>query len=308
MALSPRDIQLHEGGVRAQVVGMTTPSNAPAFTTGSHLCAARDLAPSEDNRGFGAMETSSNEGSEQEPLQGEEHRWALILLVVCGLDLIASAVIAIVSFRYAYFDDGVSLYCMGFQAISHLTSSAALVLRFMGEFLPQREVEFGDQVSEACLLRERRRRDLKREQGMSIFMGISMLLGSAALLFKAFRKIRFWDKWYLDHADLDREIENITGLLAWWGFAMYGLEAALRFVVARKLRRSIIWHAFVVSVVALLFLLVLGIAASYEKEWSWKAEPIAAIVLVFIQLFEGVRMIYLHLDDVDDRLKNDTRA
>merc|ERR1712217_11652 len=186
---------------------------------------------------------------------------------------------------------------MGFQAVSHFTSSMALVLRFMGEFLPQREVDFGDQVSEACLLRERRRRDLQREQGMSIFMGLSMLIASAALLFKAFRKIRFWDKWYLDHADLDREIENITGMIAWWGFGLYGLEAVLRFVVARRLRRSIVWHAFVLSLVALLFLLVLGVAASYEREWSWKAEPIAAMVLVVIQLCEGIRMIYLHLGD-----------
>jgi len=81
-----------------------------------------------------------------------------------------------------------------------------------------------------------------------------------------------------------------------------------RFFAARKLDRRIIWHAFVASVVSLIFLFVLGFAASYEKEWSWKAEPIAAIGLSFVTLIEGVRIIILHLDDMDIRLKFDPRA
>jgi len=76
----------------------------------------------------------------------------------------------------------------------------------------------------------------------------------------------------------------------------------------RKLRRSILWHGFVASVVSLVYLFILGFAASYEREWSWKAEPICAIALSFVTLFEGIRIIILHLDDMDTRLKFDPRA
>lgn len=143
---------------------------------------------------------------------------------------------------------------------------------------------------------------------MSECMGIVMLISSAALVFKAFQKLSQWDKWYLDHRDMDKEAEWATEFLAWYGFAIYLLQAGFRYLAARRLRRSIMWHGFVASVVSLLFLLVMGIAASYEKEWSWKAEPIAAIVLTFLAVFEGVRIIIMHLDDVDIRLKFNPHA
>jgi len=44
------------------------------------------------------------------------------------------------------------------------------------------------------------------------------------------------------------------------------------------------------------------------KEWSWKAEPIAAILLSFVTLAEGIRIIYFHFDDVDMRLQTDNKA
>merc|ERR1712008_49353 len=101
---------------------------------------------------------------------------------------------------------------------------------------------------------------------------------------------------------MDAEVQWVTELLAWYGFSWYVIQAGVRLWAAIKLRRSLVWHAFVASVVSLLFLLVLGLAASYQKEWSWKAEPIAAIVLAFVTLCEAIRIVIMHLDDMDTRL------
>merc|ERR1711879_896653 len=192
----------------------------------------------------------------------------------------------------------------GIQAISHLLSSLMLMLRFAGERSLGRHA---DADAAANLLRRERRRFLLREQGVSVVMGLVMLLSSAALLFKAFRKIKFWTYWYRDHKNLDTEAQWVLEFLAWYGFAAYFLQALFRFYVGRKMRRSIIWHGFAASVVSLLFLFLMGFAASYQKEWSWKAEPICAIALSFVTLFEGVRIVIMHLDDMDMRLKFDPR-
>merc|ERR1712124_224052 len=96
------------------------------------------------------------------------------------------------------------------------------------------------------------------------------------------RKIRFWDKWYVDHKTMDDEVQVITEVLAWKGFAVYVIAAGVRYVAACKLRIHLIWHCAIASTVSLLFLFFLGLAASHEKEGFWKAEPIAAIVLSLI--------------------------
>jgi len=237
---------------------------------------------------------------EQEALTPQESLWALILLGFSSFDLLASGCLAGFAFAYAWRDEGVSLYCLGIQAVSHLASSLVMVMRFMWEILPAREDTTG--VSDGCLLREQRRRDLHREQAFAITMGLAMMVSCTGLLFKAFRKIRFWDVWYLDHAAQDEEIIRVSELMAWWGFAGYFVQALLRFLGARRLRRSIVWHAFAVSVVSLIFFFVIGLAASYQKEWSWKAEPVAAMVLVFVMLCESIRMVINHLGDVDSQL------
>merc|ERR1711862_465891 len=107
------------------------------------------------------------------------------------------------------------------------------------------------------LLRKTRRAQLVREQGMSVCMGIVMLISSIALLFKAFRKIRFWDRWYLDHHAMDEDVEETTMFLAWYGVVVYSLQAIVRWLCARKLQRSVIWHSLVASCVSLIFLFVL---------------------------------------------------
>merc|ERR1712032_946806 len=102
--------------------------------------------------------------------------------------------------------------------------------------------------------------------------------------------------------------ELATEFLAWYGLSVYTAQAVFRFAAGRKLKRGMIWHGFFASVVSLLFLFILGIAASYEKEWSWKAEPIAAIALSSAALVEAVRILILNIDDMDTRLRVDTFA
>jgi len=241
---------------------------------------------------------------DQDQITPEERQWSLYVAIVSGMDVIVSAGICAASFSYAYKDAGVSLWCMGIQTISHWLSSWMLMLRFWGEHsLPQL-----DDDNSQRLLRGSRRKFLIREQIGSTIMGLVLLISSAALLFKAFRKIKFWTRWYEDHARMDAEAQWVLEFLAWYGFSVYFLQAIFRFVAARKLRRQILWHCFVASVVSLLFLFVLGFAASYQREWSWKAEPVAAIVLAFVTLAEGTRIVIMHLDDMDTRLRYDSRA
>mmetsp|Transcript_1257 Transcript_1257/g.2619 ORF Transcript_1257/g.2619 Transcript_1257/m.2619 type:complete len:289 (-) Transcript_1257:140-1006(-) len=231
----------------------------------------------------------------------EERKLNLVLTIVSIIDVISSLVVMSVAFTYAYRAAGVSLYCMGIQAISHLLSSVLLTMRFIGELSLSSDCE-------ESFLRESRRKFLYREQACSVTMGIALLVSAASMLFKAFRKMKFWEKWYLDHQHMDEEAQWCTEFLAWYGFAFYLIQALIRFYMGRKLKRSLIWHAFWASVVSVLYLLVMGIAASYEKEWSWKAEPIAACVLACVNLVEGIRVVISYLDDMDTRMRFDSRA
>mmetsp|Transcript_15191 Transcript_15191/g.43751 ORF Transcript_15191/g.43751 Transcript_15191/m.43751 type:complete len:288 (-) Transcript_15191:294-1157(-) len=235
----------------------------------------------------------------------QERRWSSWVAFMSGADMFMSLAILVVSWSFAYKDAGVSLWCMGLQAFSHFLSSAMLTFRFIGE---ARTGLHTDEASATRLLRKERRRWLLREQIVAITMGLVMLLSSAGLLFKAFRKIKFWKVWYKDHEQMNVEAQWVLEFLAWWGFAIYLIQAVFRCVMAVKMRRVILWHGFVASVVSLLFLLSMGFAASYQKEWSWKAEPICAILLCFITLAEGVRIVIMHLGDTEMRLRNDPRA
>lgn len=286
--------------VRPQVVGHPSSDDsggAGLRMRGVHRFANQDEDDDEEEEG----------GVDQEPPTEEEKRWGTWLAMASLIDVLSSTGVFITCFSYAYRDAGVSLWCMGIQAISHLLSSLMITLRFCGE----NSLPSGNEHSDQGLLRKRRRRFLVREQVVSITMGLVMLMSSAGLLFKAFRKIRFWERWEQDQAKrdaMDQEVQWVTEFLAWYGFSMYFVQAAFRFFVARKMRRSIVWHCFVVSVVSLLFLGVMGVAASYQKEWSWKAEPICAIALAFIVLAEAIRIVISHLDDMDTRLRFDPRA
>lgn len=245
----------------------------------------------------------------QEELSSREQVAAGILILTSLLDVVVSGAIAIVAVKSAYRNNSSSLACLAMQAMSHIASSMSLISRFIGDTLPARERTFeSDEVPDACLLAVRRRRDLVREKAISIAMGIFLVVFACGLLVKAWRKIQLWDSWYLDHELQDRDILQVTEILAWWGFAAYALQSILRCAVAREIRRSCVWHAFSISFVSVLFLLVLGVGTSYQREWSWKAEPIAAFALVLICLCEAVFIIYSHLGSVDKTLQQDTRA
>lgn len=261
--------------------------------------ASRDVGLEED-------EEEEDLGVTQEPPTPEEQRWGLWLAIVSAVDVVLSGAIFIASFSFAWRAAGVSLWCMGIQAISHLLSSLMLTMRFLGE--RSFHIASTDELTRSGLLRKDRRRFLVREQITAIIMGLVMLLSSAGLLFKAFTKIKFWKTWYDDHETKDRETQLALEFLAWNGFSIYFIQAVFRLIAARKIRRVIVWHTFVASVVSLIFLFVLGFAASYQKEWSWKAEPIAAIALAFVTLGEGIRIVVMHLDDMDTRLRFDPRA
>mmetsp|Transcript_108349 Transcript_108349/g.258550 ORF Transcript_108349/g.258550 Transcript_108349/m.258550 type:complete len:286 (+) Transcript_108349:68-925(+) len=239
----------------------------------------------------------------QEASSLEERKLSCLLIVISIVDIISSAIIMGFAFKFAYRAVGASLYCVGIQAISHMLSSLLLTFRLIGELgVPQ--------DAEETLLREKRRRFLLREQGINVFMGLSMLVSAAALVFKAARKIRFWDKWYQDYErkDMDAEAQWATEFLAWYGFAFYLIQAVVRCIMGRKLRRSIVWNAFVTSVISLVFLLVMGIAASFEGEGVWKAEPICAIVLALVTVVEGMRITVANMDDMNTRMRFDSRA
>lgn len=280
-------------GVRPQIVG--------ASTSGSGELRRRSVPKEEEE------EDEEDDYVQQEPPSENDKRWGTWLATTALIDVVSSGAIVITSFSYAYHDAGVSLWCMGIQAFSHLLASLMLVLRFCGEnSLPK-----SDEASVRGLLKQRRRRLLNREQFLSITMGLTMLLSSAGLLFKAFRKIKFWHRWHQDVAKreaMDSEVQWVIEFLAWYGWSAYTLQAVFRFVAARKLRRDLVWHSFWASMVSLLFLFVMGVAASNMKEWSWKAEPICAIALAFLTMIEAIRIVISYLDDMEMRLRHNPRA
>lgn len=199
---------------------------------------------------------------DQEEIMGDDVKWSFAMGILAGLDLFFSAAFCGVAFKYAFFDNGASLYCTGCQMLSHWFSSLLLILRAAAELCPRRQNE-----REVSLL-QKRRVQLQTEQGISIVMGLTMLIGAASLAFKAFLKMRFWNAWYLDHHAMDEEIATTSRWLAWTGFCIYFLQAVLRAKAARVIRIALYSHACVASAVSCVFLLSLGVAASFEGEVS----------------------------------------
>eukprot|EP00434_Breviolum_minutum_P002715 symbB.v1.2.002391.t1/scaffold125.1/size314497/7 len=128
---------------------------------------------------------------------------SVALTIVSIIDIISSSITMCVAFKFAYRSIGASLYCLGFQSLSHLLSSILLTLRLVGELRVPRDAE-------ETLLRSERKRLLLREQLVNVLTGLSLLIAAAALVFKAARKIRFWDKWYTDHLYMDKEAQRAT--------------------------------------------------------------------------------------------------
>lgn len=243
--------------------------------------------------------------AKQERMNERQRRYGLVLCVVSAFDIIISGFMMVVAFAHAYLDNGVSLYCLGIQAFSHMLSSSLLALRFWDEYWQPEDAPAGP---EHGLLKDRRRVYLVREKAMSFAMGGVMLLSAMALLTKAVRKMAYWDVWYKDHVAIDREAKFATLFLAWYGVVVYSFHVFVRGMVGSVLRRHVVWEALACSLVSMGYLLVMGVTAAFENEHSWKAEPIAAMVLALASVFEAWRMIRSHSGDVEAKLDIDPWA
>lgn len=241
----------------------------------------------------------------QERMNEKQRRFGLILCLTSFTDVLLSSIVVFVAFAHGYLDNGVSLYCLGLQAMSHLLSSLLLGSRFWGEYHAPEDAPAGP---ENGLLREKRRVYLSREKSISLLMGFVMLVSTIALLTKAIRKMMYWDQWYEDHMKMDQDAMFATIFLTWYGVAIYSSQAVVRGFVATIMNRSVVWVGLTCSLVTLLYLLVIGIAARAQDEWSWKAEPIAAAVLACVNVGEGIRLVSAHRHNIDAKLDIDPWA
>jgi len=229
-------------------------------------------------------------------------RWGVVLLITSITDIFISGVVCGVAFDYAYLDNGVSLYCLGLQVLSHWITSVLLLLRLAGEWCAPKV--WGNHLEDQLLVQQQRT-VLLREQALSIVMALAMLLSAAALVFKAARKIKFWDVWHEDHEDIDEELAWATKWLAMYGVIVYSIQSVTRGIAACFVRRLMLTNALVVSIVTVIFCFVMGIAWFEEAEWSWKAEPLAALFLAMLTIVEAIRIVYLHFDNMEDRIQYD---
>eukprot|EP00392_Amoebophrya_sp_AT5.2_P003996 g4001.t1 len=198
-----REIELREvadtkeGGITADVVGRAGAGEdlgreaglRQRAATGSELSAASTELP---------LPLSSY--SKLDVLDERQRVWTDRLVITSFLDLFVSSFVAILAFSTAWKDVGVSLYCIGLQAVAHGLSSLCTCLRFWKESRWGKNHRFTPETprheeEELSLLTDRRK-DLLREQGLGIGIGCTMLLSAVALLFKAARKYKFWDRWY----------------------------------------------------------------------------------------------------------------
>mmetsp|Transcript_28626 Transcript_28626/g.51899 ORF Transcript_28626/g.51899 Transcript_28626/m.51899 type:complete len:310 (-) Transcript_28626:188-1117(-) len=258
----------------------------------------------------------------EDNLTDGERRWALIIVISSGLDVIVSSCIMAFALDFAIRHSAVSLYGLAVQALSHIASSLTLLLRFLGAMrikqtapldasgdshadLDENQLESSVADKGGPGSTSRYRQDLVKEQAIAIAMGTVLMLASAGLSIAAAMKMRFWSRLQIEHSKEDVNIGNFTRDLSWWGCASYSFQGLLRLLSARTLRKSIVLHASLVTVTSMLFFLILAIAASLEREWSWKAEPIAAMVLAAICLLEGMRVIGNNLESVDLKLKRE---
>eukprot|EP00397_Hematodinium_sp_SG-2012_P031114 GEMP01032998.1.p1 GENE.GEMP01032998.1~~GEMP01032998.1.p1 ORF type:complete len:281 (+),score=46.33 GEMP01032998.1:64-906(+) len=218
------------------------------------------------------------------------------LIVSGALDIFVSLSIAVIGLGCAYRDDGVTLLCIGLQGITHVLSSVLIIRRFW------KESRFGKRDSSMSTLITRHS-DMHREQKYGIMIGIILLLSCVGLLVKAARKFRFWDEWAADHSDADTAISTMTEILAWTAGAWYLLQTVFRVYAQYRLDINLLNHAWPVSAVGFVFCLCMALAASYEKEGTWKADAICAVVLALITGCEGFRTIFHYFDDVDELLQ-----
>ena len=108
---------------------------------------------------------------------------------------------------------------------------------------------------------------------------------------------------------MDDTVNVMCEVLAWkCGIFYFGhsiLRGLARFV--GLLEHKLVNHTFFCSVVCCLACTILAIGMTFEKEWSWKVDPICAIILGVLCIIEGMRISYVWLDDVDHLLTQHSR-
>lgn len=230
----------------------------------------------------------------------EERKAAILLLLASGSDLGVGCLVVIAAVRFAFKDGSASLGCLGVQALSHMVSSLLLVLRMFGELLPDRDPEERSRsvIPDEDLRWERDRQDVSRERKMGVVLGAAMMASAAALLASAIRKFLEWDQadpWQAEEQQrrINRELHQVSGIIAFFGLGWYAFQTAARLFGSWRLRRTraIVRHCCAVSCVCFASLMALGLTAIYEREWSWRAEPIVACILALATLAEGARTV-----------------
>lgn len=220
-------------------------------------------------------------------------RWLVTLSLA---DCLVCSCLMSMSFYTGYVDNGVTLLCICLQAFAHLMSSVLLIQRFC---VPS--------VGDKNITLRVRRKNMVTEQKFGMMIGVVLLLSCIALLVKAARKFRFWDQWHADHTAEDTNVEIMTEVLAWTAGGWFLLQFCARYWIQRKIRFNLLAHAWPVSAVGFLFCLCMALAASYEKEGTWKADAVCASVLALVTGLEGFRTIYHYFDDVDEVLTREKR-
>lgn len=279
------DCENEESPLRSKVIGTSCDDRNPSQRTADLLARAERR-----NRRKQARQLRLNE---------QQQRWAIIVCAVSAVDVVVSTIMLCVAFAHAYRDSGVSLYCVGLQSLAHAMSSAVIAIRFGDEARMPQETSVGPQEG---LLRQRRRAHLFREKYVSFAMAAIMITSSVALLLKAVRKLMYWDVWYKDHWDMDRDAKFATIFLTWYGVVVYGGQSFLRGVAVTVLPQPVVGQGFTASLVSLSFLLIIGLASTFQSERTWKAEPIAAMLMSFLTISEGLQILLNHWTDIDARL------
>mmetsp|Transcript_158 Transcript_158/g.427 ORF Transcript_158/g.427 Transcript_158/m.427 type:complete len:293 (-) Transcript_158:38-916(-) len=213
--------------------------------------------------------------------------WATITLLSCVLDLINGAALIGVAIHFGFKDVASSLGAAAMQILTHCASSLLLLVRLLGDLVPPPEEPqepLANAATTDCLLRARRKRDVSREEAVGRVMDVMVVFSCITIIGLAARKAILWEEWYEgQHEEMDAETARVTGLAAWFCLAAYMLQALLRFAVARHRHARFVWHCWMISCVSAMAFATLALASTFERHW-WKAEPIAAVVLVFVML------------------------
>jgi hypothetical protein len=186
-------------------------------------------------------------------------------------------------------DEAYSLLALGLYAFCEAFTSGILMWRFSQA---QGCVKFGKERAVKAKLCER---------NVNVLVGIVLLIASAVFFMRAFMKLQFWVH-DAAHAVLDEDAAHVAKVLAWPTIILYSLIAPIRCYLSRVLDSGFIQDGAVTAIVALLFAGVVGSVdiAEHWYSYSWRAEPIAALVLAMVLFCAGMRVIVMNMGEVSE--------